>query len=94
MLTRVRWATLGLAIGAACSWAAVSGIRVAYESPSLAAHGSPRRYSDYTIIDYATPEFIARNAASLRRADVALRVTAALLISVHLVSLNLSRSQR
>ena len=70
---------------------------MAYESPSLAelaAHGSPRRYSDPTIIGYATPEFIARNAASLRRADVVLRVTAVLLISVHLVALNLWRSQR
>src|SRR5947207_381055 len=97
MLTTTRWVTLALAVVATCSWAVVSGLRVAYQGPSLAelaAHGSPRRISDPTIHIYASPEFILRNAAALRRADVALRLAAALLVSIHLVILNLWRSRK
>ncbi|HEX8200022.1 MAG TPA: hypothetical protein VF590_06010 [Isosphaeraceae bacterium] len=97
MLTTARWLTLALAIAAACSWAVVSGLRVADQGPSwaeLAAHGAPRRYSDLTLRSDSPPEFVVRNAASLRRADAALRLGTALLVSIHLVILNLRACAR
>ena len=93
MLTTARWLTLALAIVATCSWAVVSGLRVTYQGASfteMMARGEPGRIADPIV--YERP-YSKRFYDSLRRADVALRLAAALLISVHLVILNLWRAR-
>jgi hypothetical protein len=88
MLTWTRWITLILAVSAFVAWAVVSGLLVTYQGPSfweMMAHAPPRRIGDPTFTTYDPP----LDLAGLRRADVTLRIGASLLVSVHLVVLNL-----
>src|SRR5262249_7712812 len=66
----------------------VSGLRVTFQGPSfgeMMAGGPPRRYGDMTVYTYHPPF----DLTGLRRADVILRIAAALLVGGHLVVLNL-----
>lgn len=86
MLTSGRWISLTLAASTLVAWAAVSGLRLTHQGPSIAktaAHGPPRRIGD--------PTAYAVSPLALGRADVALRIAAALLVGLHLVILNLDR---
>jgi hypothetical protein len=77
-----------LAVSTLVAWAAVSGLSPTYQGPSLvelAAHREPRSISDPTVYTFAPPV----NLGTLRRADNALRIAAALLLAVHLGILNL-----
>jgi hypothetical protein len=93
MLTWARWVSLVLAVSTLVAWAVVSGLRVAWQGPSfgeMIMHGAPRRITDPTIYSIEPPV----SHAALRRADVALRIIAALLVSVHLALLNVRRDRR
>jgi hypothetical protein len=81
-----------LAVSTLVAWAVVSGLRLASQGPSFAEammHGAPRRITDPTILVIELPV----SHVTLRLADVALRITAALLVSVHLVLLNMRRDR-
>jgi hypothetical protein len=88
MLTWTRWITLILAVSAFVTWAVVSGLLVTYQGPSfreMMGPAPPRRIGDPTFHTFTAP----LDLAGLRRADAILRIAAALLVSVHLVVLNL-----
>ena len=92
MLAWVRWVSLALAVSSLVAWAVVSGLRITYQGPSLgelASSGEPRRISDPTVYTVEPPV----NLRTVRRADVALRIAAALFVAVHLVILNMGRAR-
>jgi hypothetical protein len=91
MLTWARWVSLILAVSTLVAWATVSGLRLTYQGSSLAemaAPGEPRRISDPTVYSFEPPVRLR----ALRRADVALRIAAALFVGAHLIILNLKHA--
>jgi hypothetical protein len=92
MLTWARWVSLVLAVSTLVAWAAVSGLRLACQGPSFAetmTHGAPQRITDPMMYIIEPPV----SHAVPRGADVPLHITAALLVSVHLVLLNVRRDR-